>query len=78
LVLYPCAIKILNQKKMAKIKFTKSNPKKWRGESYLVRCPDYCGSGYQVASWDGVNWTTEYETITEYVTGWCVIEESEN
>lgn len=56
------------------IKFKKQNPKKLTGEWYLVRCPKYCQSGYQIARWNGKDWETEYETITEWVTGCAELE----
>jgi len=38
------------------IKFKKENPKKWRGEICVVKCPNYCQSGYQIAIWNGADW----------------------
>jgi hypothetical protein len=59
------------------MKFKKQNPKKWAGEICVVKCPEYCSYGYQIAKWNGSDWENDMcETITEYVVGWVIITEN--
>jgi len=59
-----------------KIKFKQGTPKKWSGNYYIVECPDYCPSQMCIATWNGTDWEDDQSnTITQYVTGWQVIDE---
>ena len=44
-------------------------------EWYLVRCPEYSESGFEIAQWDGEEWQHGYirQSCHEYVTGYCAI-----
>jgi hypothetical protein len=42
------------------------------GEFYLVRCPDYCDSGWQVAEWTESGWEHGHfsESCNDFVIGY--------
>ena len=66
--------KIFNLKTKMKIKLKEGVPKNCNGDWCLVKCKGYCHSEMQIARWNGSEWETENETITEYVIGWVKIE----
>jgi hypothetical protein len=56
------------------MKFKLINPKKSVTDPCIVQCPDYCPSGYFIATWDGDKWETDLgDDITEWVVGWLLI-----
>ena len=56
------------------MKFKLINPKKSVTDPCVVQCPDYCPSGYFIATWDGDKWETDLgDDITEWVVGWLLI-----
>jgi hypothetical protein len=64
-----------------KTNFKKINvPENWVGKYFLVKCPDYCYSGLQVAEFDGINtWHNDFgDNISNYVVSWQEIEEIED
>ncbi len=57
---------------------TNGNPSSRSEDSYLVKCPDYCQSGFQIATWNGKTWVTDDgSNISKYVKGWVLLEEDE-
>lgn len=42
------------------IRFTEESAKDLeRGDYYLVQCPDFCPSGFEIAEWDGKNFISQ-------------------
>lgn len=40
----------------------------------IVKCPDYCESGLQIAYWDGRGWLNDIgDDISNYVSEWIVL-----
>ncbi len=61
------------------MRFRKFDPAKENiphNQPCIVKCPEYCSSGYHIALWDGEAWITDaHDDITEYVTEFKVIED---
>ena len=56
------------------INFKEENPKKPIESVCIIKCPEFCQSGYQIATWDNYDkiWTNDHEQdLTEYVIGWA-------
>ena len=66
--------KILNNRNMINWKIVeKELPRE--GEWYLVKCPEYSESGFEIAQWDGEEWQHGHfsQSCNKYVTGYCAI-----
>ena len=59
-----------------KVKFKTSKPKDYYNVIYIVSCPEYCSSGYEIATYNGEDWETDAgDTIfSDMVDGWCVLD----
>lgn len=43
------------------------------GEWYIVKCPEFSDSGFEIAEWDGEYWQHGHfsQSCHEYVVGYC-------